>query len=49
MLWGVTDSNSNSDIRYTVEELLAQCDPEAALSNEDRVWLDDNPAGAELL
>jgi antitoxin ChpS len=49
MLSGVTDSNRNPDIRYTLEELLAQCDPEAAPSNEDREWLDDGPAGAELL
>jgi antitoxin ChpS len=35
--------------RYTLEELLAQCDPKAARSTEDREWLDDKPTGAELI
>ncbi|MHC1713009.1 MAG: antitoxin [Solidesulfovibrio sp.] len=35
--------------RYTLEELLAQCDPSAAISAEDRTWLDDKPVGNELL
>lgn len=35
--------------RYTLDELLAQCDPKAARSREDREWLRDNPAGGELL
>ena len=35
--------------RYTLDELLAQCDPKAARSKKDREWLDNNPAGAELI
>ena len=35
--------------RYALEELLAQCDPHAALSEEDQVWLDDSAVGAELI
>lgn len=35
--------------RYTLEELLAQCDPNAPFSQEDREWLDDGPVGAELI
>jgi antitoxin ChpS len=35
--------------RYTLEELLAQCDPSAEPSEEDREWLDAAPVGAELL
>ncbi|MCC7342940.1 MAG: antitoxin [Bryobacterales bacterium] len=35
--------------RYTLDELLAQCDPKAARSREDREWLRDNPAGGEIL
>jgi len=35
--------------RYTLDELLAQCDPYAALSDEDRAWLNSAPAGRELL
>lgn len=35
--------------RYTLDELLAQCDPKAARTKEDREWLDSKPAGAELI
>lgn len=35
--------------RYTLEELLAQCDDAAAPSAEDRAWLDVRPVGNELL
>jgi LysR family transcriptional regulator, hydrogen peroxide-inducible genes activator len=35
--------------RPTLEELLAQCDPSAPLSDEDRKWLDSPPVGRELI
>jgi len=35
--------------RYTLDELLAQCDSSAELSTEDREWLDTKPVGGELL
>jgi antitoxin ChpS len=35
--------------RYTLDELLAQCDPKALRSKEEREWLDDKPAGGELI
>ncbi|MFN7997087.1 MAG: antitoxin [Bryobacteraceae bacterium] len=35
--------------RYTLDELLAQCNPKAARTKEDREWLGNRPAGAELL
>lgn len=35
--------------RYTLDELLAQCDPSADITTEDRVWFDDTPVGGELL
>ncbi|AYH41795.1 antitoxin [Azoarcus sp. DN11] len=35
--------------RYTLEELLAQCDGSAEESTEDREWLDTEPVGRELL
>lgn len=35
--------------RYTLNELLAQCDPKAGLTKEEREWLDDKPAGGELI
>lgn len=35
--------------RYTLDELLAQCDASAELTPEDREWLDAKPVGSELL
>jgi antitoxin ChpS len=36
--------------RYTLEELLAQCDASQPLSSADRQWADTSvPAGRELL
>jgi antitoxin ChpS len=34
--------------RYTLDELLAQCDASAELTAEDRDWLDAKPVGSEL-
>ena len=33
---------------YTLDELLAQCDPAAPISDEERTWLDMAPVGQEL-
>ena len=35
--------------RYTLEELLAQCDPAAPISAADQAWLNDGQVGEELL
>ena len=35
--------------RYTLDELLAQCNPRAPRSKEEREWLDDKPVGGELI
>src|SRR6266446_4528843 len=35
--------------RYTLDELLAQCDPSAELTQEDGEWLEAKPVGGELL
>jgi antitoxin ChpS len=35
--------------RYSLDELLAQCDASANIAVEDRVWLDGEPVGGELL
>ncbi len=35
--------------RYTLDELLAQCEDKAPISVEDREWLNAAPAGRELL
>jgi len=35
--------------RYTLEELLAQCNPKAPRSKEDREWFDSKPVGRELI
>ncbi len=35
--------------RYTLDELLAQCHPRAAQTDEEREGLGDKPVGRELL
>jgi antitoxin ChpS len=35
--------------RYRLEDLLAQCDPKAPLSKDDKAWLGAEPAGGELI
>ena len=35
--------------KYTLEELLAQCDETIEINPEEREWLDMKPVGAELL
>ena len=35
--------------RYTLDELLAQCDPKAARTEDEREWLDNKPVGGELI
>ncbi|MDO9416306.1 AbrB/MazE/SpoVT family DNA-binding domain-containing protein [Pararhizobium sp.] len=35
--------------KYTLEELLAQCDPDAPFTEEDREWLDSAPVGREII
>ncbi|MBI5444211.1 MAG: antitoxin [Deltaproteobacteria bacterium] len=34
---------------YSLEELLAQCDPTAERTEEEREWLDAPPVGREIL
>jgi antitoxin ChpS len=35
--------------RYTLDELLAQCNPKARRTKEEREWLTNKPAGGELI
>ena len=35
--------------RYTMAELLAQCDPAAPMTADDREWVNSGPVGAELI
>ena len=35
--------------RYSLDELLAQCDESIEISDEERAWLDSKPVGRELL
>jgi antitoxin ChpS len=35
--------------RYTLEELLAQCNPKAPRGGEEREWLNAKPVGGELI
>lgn len=36
-------------VRYTLDELVAQCDPSAELTPQEREWLDAPAVGRELL
>jgi antitoxin ChpS len=45
----IGDPAIESPPRYTLDELLAQCDPGAPLSDEDEAWLSDAPVGSELI
>jgi len=35
--------------RYTLDELLAQCDPSAKMTQEDKDWVNNKPIGRELI
>ena len=35
--------------RYTLDELLAQCDPKAPRAKDEQEWLDSKPVGGELI
>ena len=35
--------------KYSLEELVAQCDPHAPLSEEDNLWLSSPPVGREKI
>jgi antitoxin ChpS len=35
--------------RYTLDELLAQCNPKVHRGKEEREWLDSKPQGRELI
>ena len=35
--------------RYTLAELLAQCDSKARRTRKEREWLDNKPVGRELI
>ncbi|MDQ0318869.1 antitoxin ChpS [Pararhizobium capsulatum DSM 1112] len=35
--------------KYTLDELLAQCDLEAPMTEEDILWLNDPPVGREII
>jgi len=35
--------------KYKLEDLLAQCDPNAELTQEDKQWVDSGPVGREII
>lgn len=45
----VADPAQTDRPRYTLEDLVAQCDPKAPLSKEDESWLGERPKGGEFL
>ena len=47
-LAGVEDSRSRKG-RYSLADLVAQCDPSTPLSGEDKAWLDQPGTGQEAV
>jgi antitoxin component of MazEF toxin-antitoxin module len=47
-LAGFGEARRNKE-RCTLAELVAQCDPDSPLSEEDRVWLDAPDVGREAV
>ena len=51
--WSIMSREPSEDSRhrprYTLSELLAECDANAPLTQEDREWIDGSPAGNEIL
>jgi antitoxin ChpS len=45
----IAEPASENTPQYTLEDLLAQCDPDAPLSDEDEAWLSDASIGSELI
>lgn len=45
----VLDPGRRKRKRYTLEELLAQCDLSIPYTEEERAWLDAPPVGREIL
>nr|WP_299497795.1 antitoxin [uncultured Rhizobium sp.] len=35
--------------KYTLEELLAQCDPNAEITEEEKMWMNLEPVGKEII
>lgn len=35
--------------RYTLDQLIAKCDPSASMPADDKEWLHKSPVGGELL
>mgnify|MGYP005866707687 CR=1 FL=1 len=46
---GLHDLEPRPRTRYTLDQLLAQCDPKHPRTREDREWTQGHPAGDELL
>ncbi len=44
----IADPNA-APARYRLEDLVAQCDPGALLTEEDEAWLGDQPRGGERI
>jgi antitoxin ChpS len=35
--------------KYTLDELLAQCDPHAEITDEEKMWMNLEPVGKEII
>jgi antitoxin ChpS len=48
VIW-YSDKEPQQRPRYTLDELLAQCNPRARRSKEECEWLEDKPVGRESI
>lgn len=45
----VADPAARDRPRYTLHDLISQCDPSAPVTEEEEAWLNDRPVGGELI
>lgn len=45
----VADPGVRSPTPYKLDDLVAQCDPHAPMTEEEEAWLNDRPVGGELI
>ena len=38
-----------SNMKYNLQDLIDECDPNQPLNEDDSAWLDDPPVGREIL
>ena len=45
----MAERQDTAEVRYSLSQLIAQCDTSVPLSDEEREWMDDPSVGREAL